>query len=298
MRKYRGMTGIVAAAVLVCSLAGCGAAGNANGTTDTENMVSSGTQGTFTPVKVGTYKAEDAEMTGNVHVQSGTPDYGDAAYATGFEEDGDTCTFHIDIFEDGFYDLNFYSSSTDYKENYVTVDGEAYGTVVTDTEYFGSSTVSRVYLTTGEHEVTVAKFWGWIDLDKLDIVTAAPIDPAIYQVSAKLCNENATEETKRLMSYLCDNYGEKILSGQYCDTGAFGKEFQVVKKATGKTPAVLGLDFIEYSPSRVENGSSSKATEFAIQHWENGGIVTFCWHWNAPSKYLTGQWYSGFYKER
>jgi mannan endo-1,4-beta-mannosidase len=99
------------------------------------------------------------------------------------------------------------------------------------------------------------------------------------------------------MSYLVDNYGTNVLSGQYCDTGWRGKEFQVVNKVTGKTPAVLGLDFIEYTPSRVANGSTSRATDFAIDFWNNGGIVTFCWHWNAPEKYLTGQWYSGFYKE-
>lgn len=100
-----------------------------------------------------------------------------------------------------------------------------------------------------------------------------------------------------MMSYLCDNYGTKILSGQYCDTGEFGKEFQVIKKATDKTPAVLGLDFMEYTPSRVENGSVGHSTDLAMQFWKDGGIVTFCWHWNAPSKYLTGQWYSGFYTE-
>lgn len=284
------MTVVMAA----CSLAGCAKEQGMAGQTVTEQ---NDTEETFVPVTVGTYEAEEARMTGNVHEENSTSGYSGTGYATGFAEDEDTCVFQIDISEEGFYDLNFYSASTDYKENYVTVDGDSYGTVMTDTKDFAVSSVARVYLTAGTHEVAVAKFWGWIDLDKLDVVTSAPIDPGIYQVSAKLCNENATEETKRLMSYLCDNYGTKILSGQYCDTGAFGKEFQVVKKATGKTPAVLGLDFIEYSPSRVENGSSSKATEFAIQHWENGGIVTFCWHWNAPSKYLTGQWYSGFYKE-
>lgn len=287
MGKHRGVAGLAVAAVTMCGLAGCGAADAGNQTAGEE----------FQPETVGTYEAEEAVMTGNVRVETGSTGYSGTGYATGFEEDGDTCVFRVQISEEGFYDLNFYSASTDYKENHVSVDGDSMGSIVTDTKSFEVSTMSRVYLTEGEHDVAVAKYWGWIDLDRLEIVTAQPIDSAIYEVSAKLCNENATDETKRLMSYLCDNYGTNILSGQYCDTGEFGKEFQVIKKATGKTPAVLGLDFIEYSPSRVENGSSSKATEFAIQHWKNGGIVTFCWHWNAPTKYLTGQWYSGFYND-
>lgn len=284
---------ILMGAVVVVALAGC--SHSEKETASTDSPVAE--EETFTSETVGTYEAEDAEMTGHVHVQSSTSGYSGTGYATGFEEEADTCVFSIEISEEGFYDLHFYSAGTDYKQNYVTVDGESYGTIVTDSKEFALSVVSRVYLTAGAHDVAVKSYWGWIDLDKLDIVTAAPLDPAIYQVSAKLSNENATDEAKRLMSYLCDNYGEKIISGQYCDTGAFGKEFQVIKKATGKTPAILGLDFIEYSPSRAENGSTSNATQLAIQHWENGGIVTFCWHWNVPSKYLRAEWWRGFYKE-
>lgn len=288
MKKRGSVVGLAAMAVAACNLVGCSAAADAGSRAVGED---------FQPETVGTYEAEEAVLSGNVHVETSTSGYSGAGYATGFQEDDDTCVFHVQISEEGFYDLKFYSASTDRKENFVSVDGDALGTIVTNTKDFGASAILRVYLTPGEHEVSVAKQWGWIDLDRLEIVTAGPLDPATYEVSAKLCNENATEETKRLMSYLCDNYGTNILSGQYCDTGGFGKEFQVIKKVTGKMPAVLGLDFIEYSPSRVENGSNSNATQFAIQHWENGGIVTFCWHWNAPSKYLTGQWYSGFYKD-
>ena len=234
MKKLRGVTGLAAAAMAACSLAGCGANADTGG------------QAVGEAETVGIYEAEEAVLTGNVRVETNASGYSGEGYATGFQEDEDTCVFHVRISEEGFYDLNFYTASTDYKENYVSVDGELLGTVVTDGKSFDSSTVSRVYLTQGDHEISVAKYWGWIDLDRLEIVTAQPVDPAIYEVSAKLCNKNATEETKRLMSYLCDNYGTNILSGQYCDTGEFGKEFQVIKKVTGKTPAVLGLDFIEY----------------------------------------------------
>lgn len=247
--------------------------------------------------QVGEYEAEDALFAGNVRAGADTAGHSGTGYATGFEEDGDSCTFCVEIPKDGFYDLCFYSTGEGYKENYVKVDGEDAGLLVTESEGFGPSFVERVYMAAGEHQVSVAKYWGWIDLDRLQILTAPPIDPAVYEVSARLCNENASEEAKRLMSYLCDNYGSRILSGQYCDSGPYGKEIQVIRKVTGKTPAVLGLDMIEYSPSRVEKGSSSKATEFALEQWEKGGIVTFCWHWNAPSRYLTGEWYKGFYTD-
>ncbi|MCM1558884.1 MAG: beta-mannosidase [Butyrivibrio sp.] len=251
----------------------------------------------FVPEVIATLEAEEASFAGNVHGGTGKPECSGGGYATGFQNDGDACVFNVEIQEDGFYDLWFCSAASDYKENYVTVDGEAVGNLATDSKAFAESGISRVYLAAGAHEVSVSKFWGWIDLDYMKITTSEPIPASTYQVSAELVNENATDNAKRLMSYLADNYGSKILSGQYCDTGINGKEFQVVKKVTGKTPAVLGLDFMEYTPSFVEHGSTGHSTDLAMQCWEQGGIVTFCWHWNAPTKYLTGNWYSGFYAE-
>lgn len=251
-------------------------------------------------VVLGVYEAEDASFTGNVKpvTRLAKAGYTGSGYIEGLQDDEDKCIFAINIEENGFYDLNFISASMGgEKYNHVSVDGEMMGEVYIEDEVFMDSIISRVYLEAGTHEVTIQKYWGWIYLDRLEIYESSPIDPAIYQVSAKLCNLNATDSAKRLYSYLCDIYGTKFLSGQNCDTGQYGKEFQVIKKTTDKTPAVLGLDFIEYSPSRVENGSKGYATKYAIDFWESGGIVTFCWHWNAPSKYLTGAWYSGFYEQ-
>lgn len=294
MGKWRKTTVYLMVLILSGSqLTGCG--GDKKDRTD--GTESSEDKADLYPEIIGTYEAEDASFTGGTHGETGKAECSGGGYATGFQNDGDACVFTVEVPEDGFYDLLFSSSAGDYKENYVTADGEALGNLVTDTKSFTESEISRVYLTAGEHEVAVSKFWGWIDLDYLKVAVSKPIPASTYQVSAELVNENATENAKRLMSYLADNYGTRILSGQYCDTGINGKEIRVVNEVTGKKPAVLGLDFMEYTPSFVEHGSKGRSTDLAIQCWEQGGIVTFCWHWNAPSKYLTGNWYSGFYAE-
>ena len=287
MRKNNRIIHLCMASLIGVSLFGCG-----------NNPVNVGESST-TVTLIGVYEAEEGTFTGNVKSASDqSKTYSGSGYVEGFEKDEDSCTITVEILEDGFYDLNFVSASGGgEKHNYVEVDGEQLGTVGVEESSFTDSYLNRVYLTAGTHKVTLVKYWGWISFDKLEVFASLPIDKSIYQISAGLCNENASESTQRLYSYLCDIYGEKFLSGQNCDTGQYGKEFQVINRATGKTPAVLGLDFIEYSPSRAENGSKSRATDFAIDFWDDGGIVTFCWHWNAPTKYLTGQWYSGFYKE-
>lgn len=244
------------------------------------------------------YEAEDGHLLGNACVKSDMQGYSGKGYVEGLTDEGDGITFKVMISEEGFYDFNFVSASSGagYKENYVIVDGQNLGTVSVESEEFTNSLLERVYLIAGEHEVTLQKYWGWISVDKLEVKKSDEIDPALYEVKRTLCNPNATDNTKRLYSYLCDMYGDYIISGQYC-SGMYGLENVAVYNTTGHYPAILGLDFMDYTPSRVDRGTVGTATDSAIGYWNQGGIVTFCWHWNAPEKFLLDPWYSGFYTE-
>lgn len=287
--KSKKLYNLLLLTVVTAALSACGTVGNGEGkkTQKVEQKI------------IGTWEAEDALLKGNMKVDTSKSGYTGTGYIKGMENEEDGCVFTIEVETAGFYDLNFVSASEGgYKENFVSVDGESVGTIVNEAEEFSEASVKRIYLEAGSHEVELTKSWGWICIDSLVLKEAVELDKEIYNVSAKLVNENATENTKRVFSYMCDIYGTDFLSGQYCDMGQFGHENACIWKATGgKYPAVLGLDFIEYSPSRAANGSTSKATEYAKEFWENGGIVTFCWHWNVPEKYLTDIWWNGFYKE-
>lgn len=123
---------------------------------------------------------------------------------------------------------------------------------------------------------------------------------AIVHVEPNLINPNADSNARRLMAYLCDIYGTKILTGQQI---GFTKvlETDVIYETTGKYPAVGGYDFMDCSPSRTERGSVYRDTDIAIDWWNAGGIVTFCWHWNAPKDLIDAEpdrrWDRGFYTE-
>lgn len=282
-------------AALTVTALGCG-----NGTTDKEGKKDKVEKEPFVPVTVGSYEAEDGVLSGNVKAKSsGKTGFSGTGFVDGFEQDGtDTCTFKVEIADTGFYDLDFISASSGgNKENFVSVDGESMGTISVSSSEFTNSVLTRVYLAAGSHDITVSKSWGWFQVDRLDIITSEPIDESIYEVTCQLSNPDASKNAKKLYNYLCDIYGDKILSGQYCEEGMYGKEFQIVKSTTGKTPAVLGMDLMNYSPTNEANGTTGKTIEYAKAFWEQGGIVTFCWHWTVPEKYLTGTWYSSFYKE-
>ena len=236
----------------------------------------------------------DAGLTGSLTLRSGTIE--------NFSGEGDMCVFTADVTQSGFYDLIFYASSIGgYKENHVLVNGENLGVLITDSEEFIQCAFPRVYMEKGENTVALLKYWGWIRVGPLTVAPSGALDASLYDVSAKLANPNADDGAKRLMSYLADSYGRAILSGQYSDAGLFGGESALIHRETGTYPAVIGLDFMDYTPSRVERGTKSNATQLAIEAWENGAAVTFCWHWNAPGKYLVDSgdwlWWRGFYTE-
>ncbi|MPM59031.1 hypothetical protein SDC9_105869 [bioreactor metagenome] len=103
----------------------------------------------------------------------------------------------------------------------------------------------------------------------------------------------------RVMEFLESIYQKQTLSGQH--TSPDMAEVKAVCSVTGKKPALLEFDFMDCSPSRIERGASGIDLEPVISWWEEGGLVAFCWHWNAPSglidKRPDKQWYRGFYTE-
>ncbi|KAF8429593.1 mannan endo-1,4-beta-mannosidase [Tirmania nivea] len=85
----------------------------------------------------------------------------------------------------------------------------------------------------------------------------------LSRYSAKLTNSSAA--TKSPHSYLLRNYGTKILSGQQELSSITWLEQNV-----GKTPAIA-------------RGIVGTSINDAITFDQRNGIITFVWHWNAPS---------------
>ena len=241
-------------------------------------------------------EAEDGLLLGGAKVSW------DGARVENIRAVGDGVTVTIEAPETGFYDIVVRASSADggSKTNYVDVDGERMGEIVTTGRSAQDSVLRRVYMEAGAHEVSVIGYWCWITVDKVSLRRSEELPADLFDVEPVLVNPNATDNARRLMHYLTDCYGKAILSGQYCDQGAYGHENRCIWSATGgEYPAVLGLDMIEYSPSRAAHHDEAlKTTDLAIQYWEAGGIITYCWHWNLPEKYLKGEWWDGFYQEK
>jgi len=242
------------------------------------------------------YDAAETILINGTRVSTHLSGFTGAGYIAGFEQDGDAIEFTVYIPYEGFYDLNFITASPyGYKENRIYLNGQRIGVVIAEEATFSDSILPRVFLTEGRHFIQYRHYWGWMFLDRLEITPSATLDPEMFNVSAQLANPNAIESARQLMQMLADLYGTYFITGQYTDYGVNGAEFQVIRDITGQTPAIMGLDMMDYTPSRVAHGTVGHTVEHAIEFHRMGGIVTFCWHWNAPEDYITGTWYRAFF---
>ncbi|MCU0417834.1 MAG: discoidin domain-containing protein [Cytophagaceae bacterium] len=115
----------------------------------------------------------------------------------------------------------------------------------------------------------VQRHWIYLFLTVVTLSTAQ---------AQRLVNPNATANTRALKAFIDDSYRTGIISGQYWERWCTW-----VRQQTGQTPAILGLDFMDYTPRRLQEGARPTDTETAINWYNNrNGIVTFSWHWDAP----------------
>jgi hypothetical protein len=97
---------------------------------------------------------------------------------------------------------------------------------------------------------------------------------------------NSSPETRAMMTWFAEIYGKKILSGQH-DSGRMrngqSMELEYITNATGKLPALLSLDVMDYTDKSPRRDTQHRLMRRAIDWQQNRhGVVQFCWHWRAP----------------
>ena len=252
-------------------------------------------------------EAESGRLDGKAAVltKSSMGDFSGDGYVIIAEKDA-ALEFDVELETDGSYDMSIISArAAEDASGQVLMDGEALSVISVTSTKFEDNGLKNIELPAGKHTFTIKSTKSNLFVDKIIFAPPAQVDLSIYNVKQELSNPNAGDETKRLYNFLTDIYGKYTLSGQYSgdNMGSSSAEFYVIEQTTGKKPAILGLDLIELSPSRLAHGSSGgqEVPKQAVDWWQNNnGIVTLCWHWNAPDPYLevNGKaWWQGFYSD-
>ena len=112
----------------------------------------------------------------------------------------------------------------------------------------------------------------------------------------KPVSENAlkNENTMEVFNYLRSIYGKQILSCQQQMDVNKMYEDKVFYLASEDLPAMRGFDFIFCTGSYEDTSMVDGAIEWGR---ENGGLVTFTWHWNVPRDINDSSQGYAFYQE-
>jgi len=250
-------------------------------------------------------EAEDAQFGSNT-VETSIPGYTGKGYVGHFEHEGDKIVWTIPAAHSGIYQVTIHYASPGAEKGYdLVANGTKYGGMFSPTgNAFAAHDGGKIELTDGANTFGIEKGWGWYYIDSVDL-TPVKVDGRIKKPSDALSDPKATPAARKLMRYLVQQYGKHTLTGQ-----VNADDTEYIRANTGKTPAIMGGDLIDYSPSRVAHGSNSSESERLIEAAHAGQIVTLLWHWNAPTdlvdkendttadgKPINHAWYRGFYTD-
>ncbi len=252
----------------------------------------------ITPLVNGRAEAEDGNLSGAPRIASSLTGYSGTGYVTDFINATDNLSISF-MATAGLYDITIgYASPYGDKSADFQVDEDKGSGLLKQTATGAYSTLSigKFLLTEGLNTVVIRRGWGYFNIDYIQMTpTSVPL-PA--KPPKTLVDNRATPSTLGLFSYMVDQYGSKMISGQQDD-------FQYVLDKTGKEPAIGAFDLMDYSPSRVERqpGFTPTYTTESMINWakkgEGRGIVSLSWHWNAPTDLIDTApdklWWSGFY---
>ena len=110
----------------------------------------------------------------------------------------------------GKYTLTIRYKAGDFKANYLKVNGSTAGTIDFAATTGWTDLATAVTLKAGTNTIAIEKYWGWIDVDYIDI---SAYESVAFNLSDKPVTPNATAEAVKLYSFLKENFGNKTISG-------------------------------------------------------------------------------------
>lgn len=216
------------------------------------------------------------------------------------DQKGTTVSVEVDVPKAGLYELTIcYCEPYDLnkKVQYLDINGVNQGEVSFGHNLtFSETSGGIVNLQEGKNTIEFRAYWGYTFFDYLTL-QPAPENLTNLTPTRQLSNPNASESTRRLYNYLCDQYGKHVISGQqeycgqhnynlYADPTNFIKdneeEFDFLRDTTGKMCAIRGLDFLNYYDGFTWDDNAAERTIQWVNEYK--GIATVVWHWNVPTE--------------
>lgn len=126
----------------------------------------------------------------------------------------DTVTFEVEAPEEGMYEFDVRFAqilSEEGRMQTIAVNGSEYSAVLPYSNEWKDYQFGMFRLKKGVNTIELVPKYGYAAFDTITIKKASFPE---LKVSPQLTDKKATKETQSLMNYLCDVYGNNILSGQ------------------------------------------------------------------------------------
>ncbi|MGN0280918.1 MAG: glycosyl hydrolase [Prevotella sp.] len=161
-----------------------------------------------------------------------------------------------------------------------------YGWQYTDADAENKSSYFRVDVTanpTADRQSTITVKAG---SHTQDITVTQRGGNFVFDIAKAPVMPNATEQTVNAYNFLCDNFGQRVVTGVVSDGVMTIGNAEFIHGITGKYPVIHCFDFMQHIWSAPLNPTNWAAdyTDMSvpIQWWKDGGLVSFHWHWSVP----------------
>lgn len=227
------------------------------------------------------YEAENAVFKGGLSVEYDKDNYSGEGYVSGFPESGKgSLTFNINAPSNQHYDISFNIAAENDAPCNVSLNGVRIASFRADASgKFTQVTLRGVFLVKGLSTIEIAPEGKKVCIDYLKLTNNTSLREGGYTAENTLANKNSAENTEELMSFLTENYGEYIITGQYASSPD-NSELDLIYRNTGKYPVIR---FSNLSVSRDSFDNSFMELDAVSEWYRNGGISCVSWYWSSPS---------------
>ena len=220
--------------------------------------------------------------------------YSGSGYVTGFDAIGDKVAWSFPAVAGAYQLFIRYRSPFGGKSFNGNLNGAGFSGTFVGSNAFSTYDAGLVELANGTNTLDIGGGWNYYEIDAITLSPSTPLPP--LPVPAIPCDPLATTAARNLLKTVTANYGSLTLSGQHELS-----DVSHVLSVSGKLPAIIEGDFMDYSPSRVQFGANpGNYTDTILAKSQSGQLIKFSWHWNAPTGLLNTTerpWWSGFYTD-
>ena len=177
----------------------------------------------------------------------------------------------------------------------------SYGSFQIKDKSKGETAVGTFFMNKGNNTIVITPSWTWFRIDYIRIEKDNSISFP-FDISSSPVDPQATASAKKVYSFLYNNFGKKTISGMMTGdmSSANGNvtqhdDIKAVYQASGKSPALVGFDFMnatgKYESDGYNLSYTKSSVELAKDTYKRGGIPAFTWHWRDPSR-STNEFYT------